>query len=110
MQKGFKEHIQKQLKEGKTGEQLTMGNFEKTRLRVASNKPFAAARAYQRGMTHAASNIGFRPHIKYPPAFAGGYLFVGFCLNSMKVPFVTKESLQTIFEEHPMSFHLLEYP
>lgn len=81
MQKGFKEHIQKQLKEGKTGEQLTMGNFEKTRLRVASNKPFAAARAYQRGVTRAASNIRFRPHIKYPRPFAGGYLFVGFCLK-----------------------------
>ena len=78
MQKGFKEHIQKQLKEGKTGEQLTMGNFEKTRLRVASNKPCAAARAYQRGMTRAASNIGFRPHIKYPRLLPGDIYLLGF--------------------------------
>ena len=45
-----------------------------------------------------------------PRPFAGGYLFVGFCLNSMKVPFVTKESLQTIFEEYPMSFYFFKLP
>ena len=100
MQKGFKEHIQKQLKEGKTGEQLTMGNFEKTRLRVASNKPFAAARAYQRGMTRAASNIGFCRGI-----------FICWVLSEFYESTVCHERIiQTIFEEHPMSFHLLEYP
>ena len=40
--KKIEEYIQKQLEEDKAGEQLTMGNF-KTCLRVASNKPFAAA-------------------------------------------------------------------
>lgn len=62
--KKIQEYIQKQLEEDKAGEQLTMGNFSRTRLRVAGNKLYAVARPYQRDVTRAASNKGLRPHMK----------------------------------------------
>ena len=74
--KKIEEYIRHQLDEDKAGEQLTMGNFEKTRLRVASKKPFAAARPYQCYVTRAASNIGLCPHLKYPRLRRGIFIVI----------------------------------